>query len=145
MLMLGNQPLAQELMTYASPGGIVRVPITVSVDTRGTASESELERTLHALSWNKDSYAKITDEVKLLLTNRKKEALDFEISFHFGGKADEVTNDAKVTIAPYDSADWQNYRGSPAVNNSSIVVWKITVEPGKSVEPKVKFHYFAMH
>jgi len=102
MLMQGNQPLAQELMTYTSPGGIVRVPITVSVDTRGTASESELNRALNALNWDGHSYAKITDEVKLLLTNRKKEALDFEITFRFGGKAEEVTDDGKVIIAPYE-------------------------------------------
>lgn len=145
MMMQGNQPLAQELMTYTSPGGIVRVPITVSVDTRGTASETELNRALNAFSWDGHSYAKITDEVRLRLTNRKKEALDFEITFRFGGKAEEVTDDGKVIIAPYDAADWQHYRGSPAVNNSSVVTWKTMVEPGKSFEPKVKYHYFARH
>ncbi len=145
MLMQGNQPLAQELMTYTSPGGIVRVPVTVSVDTRGTASESETNRTLNALSWEGHSYAKITDEVKLLLTNRKKEALDFEITFRFGGKAEAVTDAGKVVIAPFNGADWENYRGSPAVNNSSVVSWKSRVEPGKTFEPKVTYHYFARH
>jgi len=145
LLMQGNQPLAQELMTYTSPGGIVRVPVTVSVDTRGTASEGELDRVLNAIKWDGYSYAKITGEVKLLLTNRKKEALDFEIIFRFGGKVEEVTDDGKVIIAPYNAADWENYRGSPAVNNSSLVTWKTMVGPGKSIEPKVKYHYYARH
>jgi hypothetical protein len=132
-------------MTYTSPGGIVRVPITVSVDTLGTASESEIGRAPSDFKWDGYSYAKITNEVNLLLTNRKKEALDIEISFRFGGKAEEVTHGGKAIIAPYDAEDWQNYRGSPAVNNSSVVTWKTKVEPGESFEPKVKYHYFARH
>jgi len=35
MIMQGNQPLAQELLTYTPRRMIVRVPVTVSVDTRG--------------------------------------------------------------------------------------------------------------
>ena len=79
------------------------------------------------------------------LPNRKKESLDFEITFRFGGKAEAVTDAGKVVIAPFNGADWENYRGSPAVNNSSVVSWKSTVEPGKTFEPKVTYHYFARH
>jgi hypothetical protein len=145
MMMQGNQPLAQELMTYTSPGGIVRVPITVSVDTRGTATENEAGRELKALTWERYSYAKITNEAKLLLANRKKDALDFEITFRFGGKVENVSDDGKSVIAPYNAADWQNYRGSSAVNNSSVVTWKTTIEPGETFEPRVKYHYYARH
>jgi hypothetical protein len=145
MMMQGNQPLAQELMTYTSPGGIVRVPITVSVDTRGTATENEVGRALKALTWERHTYAKITNEAKLLLANRKKDALDFEITFRFGGKVENVSDDGKSVVGPYNAADWQNYRGSSAVNNSSVVTWKTTIEPGETFEPRVKYHYYARH
>ena len=145
MMMQGNQPLAQELMTYTSPGGIVRVPITVSVDTRGTATEDEVGRELKALTWERHTYAKIANEAKLLLANRKGDALDFEIRFRFGGKVENVSDDGTSVVAPYNAADWQNYRGSSAVNNSSIVTWKNTIAPGETFEPNVKYHYYARH
>ena len=145
MLMQGNQPLAQELMTYTSPGGIVRVPITVSVDTRGTATEDEVGRELKALTWERHTYAKITNEAKLLLANRKSDALDFEIRFRFGGKVENVSDDGTSVVAPYNAADWQNYRGSSAVNNSSIVTWTTTIKPGETFEPNLKYHYYARH
>ena len=45
--------LAQELLTYTSPGGAVRVPVTVSVDTRGRQFEKETARDLRVLKWDR--------------------------------------------------------------------------------------------
>ena len=42
MFVDGFQPLAQELLTYTSPGGICRVPITVAVDLRGKVDDQEV-------------------------------------------------------------------------------------------------------
>ena len=57
--MQGNQPLAQELLTYTSPKRAVRVPVTVSVDTRGTFEENETSRQPKALRWDGYDYFKI--------------------------------------------------------------------------------------
>ena len=85
MIMEGMQPLAQELLTYTSPGGSVRVPVTVSVDTRGSYEEEEVGRELKALTWERVSYAKISNKATLALANRKDVPVDVEIRLRFGG------------------------------------------------------------
>jgi hypothetical protein len=142
MIMEGRQPLAQELLTYTSPKDHCRVPVTVSVDTRGSFSESEIERKLTALKWSGYTYAKIQQTAKLDLCNNKSETINAEITLRLGGKADKVSDDGKITLAPYRAEDWQNYRGHPAVNNSSVIRWKATLKPGDNFGPTVDYHFF---
>src|SRR6185369_9408953 len=52
MIMQGNQPLAQELLTYTPPKDEVRVPVTVSFDTRGSLTEKEVGRELKSVQWD---------------------------------------------------------------------------------------------
>lgn len=145
MLVQGNQPLAQELLTYTSPRDAARVPVTVSVETRGSYEEQEIGRTLRALEWDSVHYAKIVKQARLDLRNSKSQAVDVEITFHVGGRATAATLDGKVTLAPFDAGDWEGYRGSPAVNNSSKVRWLTTLKPGESFRPTVTYEYFARH
>jgi hypothetical protein len=145
LLMQGNQPLSQELLTYTSAGGEVRIPITVSVDTRGTYREEETARKLNALGFEGHNYAQIDKTATLNLINHKPLPIDVEITFRTGGKADEVSNDGKITLNSHSAADWIDYRGYSAVNNSSTVVWKSTIKPKETFAPTVKYHYFARH
>jgi hypothetical protein len=142
MIMQGQQPLAQELLTYTSPKDYCRVPVTVSVDTRGSFEESETGRELQALTWDGYRYARINQKTVLDLCNNKTETVEAEITFRFGGKADKVSDEGKLTLTPYRAEDWQNYRGHPAVNNSSVVVWKTTLKPGETFRPSVEYHFF---
>lgn len=143
MFMQGTLPLAQELLTYTSPGGVVRVPLTVAVDARGHMSESEVERALQSLTWDGHHYAKIVNEARLALTNSKSIPIDAEITLRFGGKSDAVSDEGVATILAYRGEDWERYRGSPAVNNSTRVLWRQTIDPGQSFTPTVTYHYFA--
>jgi hypothetical protein len=145
LLMQGNQPLAQDLMTYTSVGSEVRIPVTVSVDTQGTYGEEETARKLNALSFQGHNYAQIDKSASLKLVNRKPEPIEAEVTFRTGGKADETSDDGKITLNSHSSADWIDYRGFSAVNNSSRVVWKATLKPGETFSPSVKYHYFARH
>lgn len=142
MIMQGRQPLAQELLTYTSPKDQCRVPVTVAVDVRGSFEESEVGRELQALNWSGYHYAKIQQQAKLDVCNNKSEAIDLEVSFRFGGKADKVSHEGKITLAPYRAEDWQNYRGRPAVNNSSVVKWKAALDPGETFLPTVDYHFY---
>lgn len=142
MILEDGLPLAQELLTYTSAGDEVRLPVTVAVDVRGTVDERELSRDLDALEWNRNRYAKIEKQATLRLRNSKDEAITAEITFRFGGKATEASNDGRITLGAYDAADWQNYRGDPAVNNSSTVRWTVRLKPGETIEPTVTYHYF---
>ena len=145
LLMQGNQPLSQELLTYTSVGGEVRVPITISVDTQGTYREEETARKLNALELNGHNYAQIDKTATLNLNNRKPTPIEVEITFRTGGKADEASNDGKITLNSHSASDWIDYRGFSAVNNSSTVVWRSTIKPKETFAPTVKYHYFARH
>ena len=145
LIMQGHQPLAQELLTYTSPKTAVRVPVTVSVDTRGTFREEETERKLKALTWDKQSYAKIDKKATLQLRNAKQEPIEAEITFRFGGRFGEVSDGGKGALNAFQKADWQDYRGSPAANNSSSIRWTAKVQPGETFAPTVTYHYYARH
>lgn len=57
----------------------------------------------------------------------------------------ESSEDGKVVLGAFRAEDWQNYRGHPAVNNSSTVTWTATLKPGETIEPVVAYHYFTRH
>ncbi len=135
LLMQGNQPLAQDLMTYTAAGSEVRIPVTVSVDTQGTYNEEETARKLNALGFEGHNYARIDKTASLSLVNRKSSPIEVEITFRTGGKGEEASHEGKITLDSHSTADWTDYRGYSAVNNSSRVVWKATV----------KYFYFARH
>ena len=71
--------------------------------------------------------------------------IEAEITLRVGGKADKTSPEGEVTLGAFDPADWVQYQGHPAVNNSSTVVWKTKLKPGEKFEPSVKYHYFTRH
>lgn len=145
MILQGYQPLAQELLTYAPPKDEVRVPVTVAVDLRGHLSEKETGRKLQAVTWSGYNYARIDKELKLDLCNNKPIPIEAEITLRVGGKVEEVTDDGKIVLGPFNQADWENYQGHPAVNNSSVVTWKVKLEPGEAFTPTISYHYYTRH
>jgi hypothetical protein len=145
MIMQGQQPLAQELLTYTPPKDEVRVPVTVSVDTRGSLTEKETGRELRALQWEGYQYARIEKEMKLHLCNNKPIDIEVEITLRVGGKVNKATHDGEVTLGAFNAADWVQYHGHPAVNNSSTVVWKAKLKPGDNFEPTVTYQHLTRH
>ncbi|WP_254508532.1 DUF4139 domain-containing protein [Anatilimnocola floriformis] len=145
MIMQGQQPLAQELLTYTAPKDEVRIPVTVSVDTRGSITEKETARDLRAMEWAGYNYARIERQMKLHLCNNKPVDIKAEITLRIGGKVTKASTDGDVTIGPYNASDWIQYTGHPAVNNSSTVVWKVTLKPGENFEPEVTYQHYARH
>ncbi|MBC8112742.1 MAG: hypothetical protein H7062_00025, partial [Candidatus Saccharimonas sp.] len=132
MILQGTQPLGQDLLTYTSPGSEVRLPVTVSVDTRGSFDDEETDRKLNDMKVNGHNYARISKSATLTLSNRKSIPVDVEVTFRTGGRATEATHDGKITLKPHAPEDWLDYHGYSAVNNSSTVVWKATLKPGES-------------
>jgi len=145
LIMQGQQPLSQELLTYTPPKNEVRVPVTVSVDTRGMFDEKEVGRELNAVAWAGYPYARIVKEASLHLCNNKPVEIDVEITLRLGGKVTEASHDGKVTLGGFEAADWRDYQGHPAVNNSSKVTWRLKLKPGETFEPAVSYHYYTRH
>jgi len=119
--------------------------VTVAIDIRGNFAEQETGRQLKAMTWNSHYYAKIDQRATIALHNHKPEAVDMEVTLRFGGRADEVSHDGKVTLMPYRADDWERYRGDPAVNNSSTVFWRVTLKPGETFQPTVDYHFYTRH
>jgi hypothetical protein len=145
LLMKDQQPLAQELLTYTSPGSTCRIPVTVAVDTRASYEEQETGRELRALSWDGSHYARIEKEISLELRNNKKTPIRTEITVRLGGRATQASEDGNITVLPFDAADWSEYRGHASVNNSSSIRWRVTIEPQQTFRAQAKYHYFARH
>ena len=145
MILQGTQPLGQDLLTYTSPGAEVRLPVTVSVDTRGSFADEETDRKLNDMNVSGYNYARIGKSATLTLSNRKTSPVEVEVTFRTGGRATEATHDGKITLKPHAPEDWLDYHGYSAVNNSSTVVWQTKLKPGESFAPTVKYYYFARH
>ena len=145
MIMTGQQPLAQELLTYTSPKDHCRVPVTVSVETRGSFSETETSRELKALKWDGRDYARIKNQATLDLCNNKPVPIDVEISVRLGGRIEKVSHDGVTTLRAYDRSDWKQYRSSEAVNNSSRVTWKASLKAGATFLPEIHYLYYTRH
>lgn len=145
LIVEGQQPLAQELLTYTPSKGGVRLPVTVSVETRGTFGEQETNRDLKALVWDNHSYARIEKEARLRLDNHKATPIEAEITLRLGGRATAASHEGKVAVNAFNAADWVQYHGSPAVNNSSTITWTVKLQPSESIEPTAKYNFFARH
>lgn len=145
MIMQGRQPLAQELMTYTGVTDEVRVPVTISVDTKGIFDEKETGRDLTALEWAGHRYAKISKEVSLSLCNHKQVEIDVEVTLRVGGKAVEASDMGAVTIGAFRPEDWNNYQGHPAVNNSSVIKWKTKLKPNEFFKPTANYYYYGYY
>ena len=141
MLVDGFQPLAQELLTYTSPGGICRVPVTVSVDLKGRVEDQETKRELNALTWRRNNYARILGKTEIELANNKTEAVPVEVNLRFGGKSVEVSDEGTSTLESFRAEDWHNRQGD-AINNSCVVRWKSTIQPGECFKPTVDYEFY---
>ncbi len=143
MFMDGFQPLAQDLLTYTSPGGICRVPVTVAIDLRGKVEDHETDRELEALTWRGHHYAKVTGKSAIELANNKEVPVPVEVRLRMGGKAISTTDDGSISLDGYQQDDWRH--GGDPVNNSSRLIWKSTIEPGECFKPSLVYEFFVRY
>jgi hypothetical protein len=143
MFVEGMQPLAQELLTYTSPGGICRVPVTVAVDLRGKVDDREIGRDLKAVKWRGYQYAKISGRISAELANNKPYKVPVEVKVRLGGKATKVSNDGKTVLAAFRPEDWAN--NGDSVNNSSLVTWVSEIEAGECFKPTIDYEFLMRH
>ncbi|MGY8747542.1 MAG: hypothetical protein ACKVHR_05730 [Pirellulales bacterium] len=141
MLVDGFQPLAQELLTYTSPGGICRLPMTVSVDLKATVDDQETGRERDAVKWRNSSYSLIKGKIAAELANNKEIEVPVEVSLRFGGKANAVSDEGKPKLEGFNPNDWSSHGGDP-INNSSVVKWKTSIAPGECFKPTVEYEFY---
>lgn len=141
MLVDGFQPLAQELLTYTSPGGICRLPMTVSVDLKAGVDDQETGRERDAVKWRNANYSLVKGKIVAELANNKEFEVPVEVSLRFGGKANAVSNEGKVRLEGFNPNDWSNRGGDP-INNSSVVKWKASIAAGECFKPTIEYEFY---
>ena len=140
MFVDGLQPLAQELLTYTSPGGICRVPVTVAIDLRGKVDDREVSRDLKAMKYRGYSYAKVVGKINAELANNKLGKVPVEVTIRFGGKVTKASEEGKMSLSAFNKEDWTG-RSDP-INNSSSVHWKTEIEPGECFKPELDYEFW---
>ena len=144
MFVDGFQPIAQELLTYTSPGGICRVPVTVAVDLRGKVVNQETDREPKALQWQGRNYARIDGKIDVELANNKTVKLPIEVQLRLGGKAKTASNEGTIRVEGFRSSDWGGGRREP-INNSSVIIWRTEIEPGEKFNSTVTYDFMLRH
>ena len=152
LIIRGDRVLAQGMMTYTAPGAVTDLEITKAVDIQVTKNESEARRVPNAVKWQDNEYARVDLEGKITLTNYRGAPVDLEITRHVLGVASAADHNGLITklnlleTGPIEHPVWWNWYSWPSwwnqVNGLSRVTWKLSLEPGKSVELGYQWHYF---
>ncbi|HYO65487.1 MAG TPA: hypothetical protein VEU33_05345 [Archangium sp.] len=130
LVMRGQVPQAQELLTYTPRGGSTLVPLTIATDVRTLHEETELERKLDALKRNGLSFSLIRKKGTLALSNPRGERTPLRIRLSTGGKVEQVSDGGRVKPDDYRADDWGSST-LEAMNTHSDVEWTLTLEPGE--------------
>lgn len=126
LLTQGYLPLAQELLTYTSPGAKALVPITVAVDLRANVEEKETSRTQNALTLENRHYTLVKKKGTVTLVNHRKEASSMHVSLSMGGTIDSASNDGRTATDEARAEDWGGWV-DPRAANHDTVTWDLTV------------------
>lgn len=136
MILRGELPMGQDLLTYAPSGGTSLLPMTVAVNLRGTLHEEEVERKANALRWGSHSYSLIRKKGTITLTSFRQAKSNMRVTVSLPGKAGEVSGDGTARIDDFHPTDWHS--GGFWQNNHSELVWELELDPGKTV--KLTYH-----
>lgn len=131
LIMQGDLPVAQELLTYTSAGGKVLVPETIAVNVRATRSETMTEHTPGKYRQDGVDFAIVKKDGAVTVTNHERFRVPMRVSIGTGGKVEKASDGAKVSLDDLHSDDWS---ASPVarVNQHSDVVWEFELAPGET-------------
>ncbi len=130
LILRGNVPLGQELLTYTPAGRTSLLPVTVAVDMCGDFTETEIARVPNALEWAGYNYASVRKTVTVTVSNLRGERSRTRVSVALGGRASEVSDAGTVQLGDFRASDW-NDNGQRAPNNHSDVRWDLDLAPGE--------------
>ena len=151
LILSGGRLLGQGMMTYTAAGGTSDLAITTAVDVQVSTSNEVTKRTPNAAQWRGNSYGRFDLAGKISLTNHFGKAIDIEVTRSLLGNADSADRDGvigrpNVFGSYFDHPHWWNWYSWPHwwghFNGLNRVTWKLTLEPGKSMDLGYTWHYF---
>jgi hypothetical protein len=156
LILKGSQVLGQGMTTYTSVGGLLDLPITTAVDIVVKKSDKETGRDHNAVNWEGNAYAKINLQGTIKLTNHRVAPATIEVTRNVLGNAMQADHDGTVEMQNVFEDDsvgpmtgypsWWGWYSWPQwwthFNGVGKVVWKLDLEPGKSVDLKYTWNYY---
>jgi hypothetical protein len=158
LILRDSSVLAQGMMTYTPVGADVDLSITTAVDVAVKKSDKETARAPNAVTWNNQQFARIDLAGTIKLTNYRADAIDLEVTRNVlgnidgnpdnGGKSEMVNVFEDDDFAPQaqDYPAWWGWYSWPHwwghFNGVGRVVWKLKLEPGKSVDLNYTWNYY---
>jgi hypothetical protein len=141
LMLRGTLPLGQDLLTYTPPGSKALLPVTVSVDLRGSIDEQEISRKPNALRYNSTDYTQITKKGTITINSFRNEKSQMRISFGTAGVVSKVSDDGQIKLNDGRGDDWDS-SDYARLNNHTDVTWDVTIEPGekKTITYEVSFY-----
>ncbi len=108
LLMRGNLPIGQDLLTYTPPGSSTLLPVTIAIDLRGTTDEEEIERHPNALRFDTWDYAQVKKKGTITIASFRTEKSAMRITLSTGGKVESASDDGKIKINDFRPDDWDD-------------------------------------
>ena len=148
--------LAQGLMTYASTGASVDLPITTAVDFQVKKGDVETRRTPNAVEENGNRYTRIDLSGKITVTSHRAQPAELEITRYVLGGADSADANGKVEqINAFENSEhftsgdypyWWGWYGWPHwwnyFNGIGRATWKLKLEANQGKDLGYQWHYF---
>lgn len=156
LILNGDRVMAQAMMTYTSTGGSVDLPLTTAVDVKAKKTEHETSRAPNAIQWRGNQYGRTDLEGSIRLTNYRAQPVEVEVTRYVLGIMDSADSDGKVSMVngyedsgftdPETLPVWWRWYAWPwwwwRYNGVGRADWKVTVDPGKTIDLGYKWHYF---
>ena len=141
LILRGNVPLGQELLTYTPSKGKSLLPVTVAISMCGSIKEEELARQQNALQWDGSQFSLVRKKATITVSNYRPEKSTTRVTISTGGKAEKASDGGIVKLNDNHPEDWQNgdWRG---VNNHSDVSWELELAPGEVKVLTFEFSFF---
>jgi hypothetical protein len=156
LIIRDGRVLAQNLVTYTSPGASADLKITTAVDFQVRKTDLEKRRVPNAQQENGNSYSRIDLAGKITLTSHHHQAAVVEVTRYVLGAADSGSHNGEVhKINLFEDAEhfgtddypyWWGWYGWPHwwsyFNGVGRITWKVPLQPKEIVELGYEWHYF---
>lgn len=121
LLLQEGMPLAQELLTYTTPGTRTLVPVTITTDLGASVLTEEVQREPRARRWGGYHYTRIRVRSTITLISHRTEDSTLHIRLRDIGKVESTSHEGRAVHDPWTGT----------VNGSSEVVWELVLPGGQ--------------
>jgi hypothetical protein len=159
LILREGRVVAQGMMTYTAPGASTDVSLTTAIDIQVKKTDNETKRTPNGFHHNGNNFMQVDLSGSLLLVNHRAQAVKLEVTRYVLGRVDSASQDGKIQNAnTLESADylpsegegmhpyWWGWYGWPwwwsHVNGVGKISWKVSLEPGHSLDLEYAWHYY---